>query len=52
MSGTDAEQIPYNGTEAQGANPLDFDVNLWYNVITSPSPACGALRIAPNARNR
>lgn len=25
-------QVPYNGTEAQGANPLDFDVNVWYNV--------------------
>lgn len=24
--------VPYNGTEAQGANPLDFDVNVWYNV--------------------
>lgn len=24
--------VPYNGTEAQGANPLDFDVNVWYNA--------------------
>lgn len=24
--------IPYNGTEKQGANPLDYDVNLWYQV--------------------
>lgn len=23
---------PYNGTEAQGANPLEYDVNIWYQV--------------------
>lgn len=22
--------LPYNGTGAEGANPLEFDVNLWY----------------------
>jgi hypothetical protein len=24
--------LPYNGTEAQGADPREFDVNLWYEV--------------------
>ncbi|KAG9249658.1 ammonium transporter 1 [Emericellopsis atlantica] len=24
--------VPYNGTTAQGANPLDFDVNVWYEA--------------------
>ena len=24
--------VPYNGTEAQGANPLLFNVNVWYDV--------------------
>ena len=24
--------VPYNGTEAQGANPLKQDVNIWYQV--------------------
>lgn len=28
--------IPYNGTGKQGANPLDFDVNLWYQVCNLP----------------
>jgi Amt family ammonium transporter len=23
-------QIPYNGTGDEGANPLEFDVNIWY----------------------
>jgi hypothetical protein len=27
--------IPYNGTGAAGANPLDFDVNVWYQVSYS-----------------
>ena len=33
-------QIPYNGTDAQGANPLEFDVNLWYNVSIHDGNAC------------
>lgn len=28
--------VPYNGTGQKGANALDFDVNLWYNVGHSP----------------
>ena len=24
--------VPYNGTGMKGANPLDFDVNVWYEV--------------------
>jgi hypothetical protein len=24
--------IPYNGTENKGANPLEYNVNLWYQV--------------------
>jgi hypothetical protein len=24
--------LPYNGTGDQGANPLEFDVNVWYQV--------------------
>jgi hypothetical protein len=31
------ELLPYNGTGKQGANPLDFDVNLWYQVGIPPS---------------
>jgi hypothetical protein len=30
--------LPYNGTGAEGANPLEFDVNLWYQVSLFPSP--------------
>ena len=29
--------IAYNGTGPQGANPLEFDVNLWYEVRKSRS---------------
>lgn len=25
-------EVPYNGTGATGADPLDFDVNVWYQV--------------------
>lgn len=38
------ELLPYNGTGKQGANPLEFDVNLWYQVGKPPfllgSAAC------------
>ena len=27
-----APQVPYNGTSDQGFNPLEYDVNLWYQV--------------------
>jgi hypothetical protein len=27
-----ATQLKYNGTGATGANPLDMDVNIWYEV--------------------
>ena len=29
--------IPYNGTDGQGGNPLDFNVNLWYEVSNAPA---------------
>lgn len=29
---------PYNGTDAQGADPLDFDVNIWYEVRHARPP--------------
>lgn len=43
--------LPYNGTEKQGANPLEFDVNLWYQVCARPHfpsgmPSLLALRIS------
>lgn len=34
--------IPYNGTEKQGANPLEYDVNLWYQVC-----ACARTNLFP-----
>jgi hypothetical protein len=27
-----ATQLKYNGTGATGANPLNMDVNIWYEV--------------------
>jgi hypothetical protein len=24
--------LPYNGTDPKGADPREFDVNLWYEV--------------------
>lgn len=30
-----AGALAYNGTGAEGANPLEFDVNLWYQVSLS-----------------
>ena len=43
-----ATQLKYNGTGATGANPLEMDVNIWYEVSfypalpfpPSPSPLC------------
>jgi hypothetical protein len=33
-----ATQLKYNGTGATGANPLNMDVNIWYEVsCLSPS---------------
>lgn len=37
-----AVMIPYNGTGPEGADPLEFDVNVWYEVSDgkkkTPSP--------------
>lgn len=33
-----ATQLRYNGTGATGANPLDMDVNIWYEVSSLPFP--------------
>jgi hypothetical protein len=35
-----ATQLKYNGTGATGANPLEMDVNIWYEVSsTLPFPS-------------
>lgn len=34
-----ATQLKYNGTGATGANPLDMDVNIWYEVSLVFLPA-------------
>lgn len=30
-----ATQLKYNGTGATGANPLEMDVNIWYEVSSA-----------------
>jgi hypothetical protein len=59
MSGTDnidldrlnyVVKVPYNGTGATGGNPLEQNLNIWYEVGAVLPPSC--LRPAPSARQR
>lgn len=37
--------VPFNGTEAKGGDSLSVDMNLWYQVSSSPEPAVPLHRI-------
>jgi len=42
-------KVPYNGTGATGGNPLEDNLNIWYEVGVAPGPI--ARRSACQDRN-